>query len=123
MLQRLEAFSIVAFLQYVDFVTTWLFSLTGATEGNKLLMAYHNGGPMLERVVLIKLFCVLLLANMFLRDRDAMSIGNRGVRWIVAQLSFGRVQLEQRHFFNVFVALMLTAAAWNLIAAFAGALL
>jgi hypothetical protein len=122
MLERFESFAVVAFLQYVDFVSTWLFSLTGVDEGNKLVMAYRHGGTMLERVVLIKILCVLLLANMFLRRRDAMSVGNRSVRWLFAKMTFGRVQLDQRHFFRAFVALMLSAAAWNLLAAIGGVL-
>lgn len=119
---KVESFIVMAFLQVGDFVSTWLFSHTGVDEGNKLVMAYRNGGPMLERVVLIKLFCLLLLANMFLRNRNAMSWGNRGARWLVMKLTVGRVQLEQRHFYHGFVVVMLAAIAWNLLAAVSGAL-
>jgi hypothetical protein len=75
-------------------------------------------------VVLIKIFCVLLLGNMFLRKRSStMSAGNRAVSWAVATVTGGRLQLEQRHFYNTFVTLMLMAASWNLLAAVVNTLL
>jgi hypothetical protein len=120
---RVETFIALAFLQFADFVSTWLFSLTGVEEGNKLVMAYRNGGPMLERVILIKIVCMLLLANMFLRNRKAMSWGNRSVRFLVGKLTLGRVQLEQRHFYHAFVVIMLAVITWNLLIAWSGALL
>src|SRR4051812_18057892 len=95
-LERFELFVALVFLQYADFMTTWLFSLTGVQEGNKLLMAYHNGGAMLHRVIYIKCFCILVLANMFLRKRNEMSWGNRLVSCAVAKVT--NIRLEQRHF-------------------------
>ena len=116
-IERVELFIAVAFLQYADFVTTWLFSQVGVPEGNKL-MAYHDGGAMLHRIIFIKCFCILVAANMFLRKRNEMSWGNRSVQYVLAKTTKGRVVLRQHHFYNAFVAWMLLIISWNLLAAF-----